>query len=188
MFSLSLEFFKNGVENKTQTPRIATFNRGAKLTLPLERTALEQINYTKWFYSEDSKRLLKTIRDSYVTDKPNGYLQINEIENSFAVNIPINVTSDEFFFLLDYIKERILNKGFVLRDAIQEAISNETSYIEFEIFYLFNPVTQQYVTLEIRSYKGIPQNITGSCSSSTKDQLSIVKTNFLDIVRAIFDL
>ena len=188
MFSLSLEFLKTGVEQVTETPAISSFNRGAKLTLPLERTALEQINYTKWFYSDDSKRLCKTIRDSYLTDKTNSYLKLNEKENSFALNIPVNVSSDEFFFLLDYIKEKVLNKGFELRDAIQEAISNETSYIEFEIFYLFNPITQQYVTLEIRSYKGKPQNITGSCTSPSMGQLPIVQSNFMECITDIFEL
>jgi len=186
MFSLSLEFFKAGVKDDSQSPSISALKDGTKLTLPLERTALEQINYTKWYYSDSSNLLFSKIKESYKNDGINSFLKLNVNQNTFALNKPVNTSSDEFYFLFDYIKDSVINKGFELRDAIQEAISNETSYIEFEIFYLYHPVTQQYITLEIRSYKGSHLNITGHCSSLDNVNGSVSEVRFLECVKEIF--
>jgi len=188
MFSLSLEILKARVKESAEAPSISAYTEGTKLTLPLERTALEEINYTKWYYSDASKLLFNQIKESFENDKENSFLKLNAKENTFVLNKPFNTSSDELYFLFDYIKNKVLGKGFELRDAIQEAISNETSYIEFEIFYLYHPITQQYVTLEIRSYKGAPVNITGNCTDAIITKGLVKEVRFFDCVKSIFNV
>jgi len=188
MFSLSLEYLKRELDQPINVFSRSKKPSSTKLTLPLERTALEQINYTKWYYSEDSKKTLRMIKDSHLTSSNNGLLKLNYQENSFVLANPLPGKSDEFYFLFDYLKDKMVKKGFEVKDSVQEAISNGANYIEIEIFYLYNSTTKQYITLEIRSFKGSPLNITGQCTYTNETTKTLSNSKFFECVKDIFSI
>ena len=187
MFSLSLEYLKQGLSQDAKNISDST-SGSTKLTLPLERTALEQINYTKWFYSEDSKNMLNMIKKSHVSLLNGGFLELNKKENSFVLSNPLPSNQDEFYFMFDFLKDKLVDKGFELKDAIQEAISNTTNYIEVEIFFLYNELTQEHITLEIRSFKGSPLNIKGHCTINNEMDHPLPESNFFTDIKSVFSI
>ena len=188
MFSLSLEFLRTEKSTSSSISVASQAIEGNKLSLPLERTALEQMNYTKWYYSGDSKKLISRVKDSYLNSPNTGLLHLNQQENSFVIDKPINISTDEFYYLFDYIKEKTIERGFELKDSVQEAISNNTHFVEFEIFYLFNSSTQQYITIEVRSYKGVPMSISGNCSYADNTIQPVKDTRFFNCIKEIFEI
>lgn len=188
MFSLSLEYLKRDLDQPIEGFSPSKKSSSTKLTLPLERTALEKINYTKWYYSDESKNILRVIKESHLRDSNNGVLKLNYQENSFVLLNPLPRKSDEFYFLFDYLKDKMVSNGFVVKDSVQEAISNHTNYIEIESFYLFDEVTKQNLTLEIRSFKGSPLNITGQCTMEIETSNVQPNYNFFDRLKTIFNI
>jgi hypothetical protein len=189
MFSLSFEYLKRDTNSPLSKGPMGP-KKGVKsnLVLPLERTAEEQLNYTKWFYSQESKKLVKHIKDVYQSES-DSILQLNYVDNSFQLTIPENEQNhQQYFFLFDYIKDKIMTHGFELEDAVQEAISFDYGFVELEIIYLYNISTHQHVNLEIRTIAGRVLNIFGQCTSGTDKNHPELAVDFQTCVKGIFQI
>ena len=190
MFSLSFEYLKRDTKSPiSKGPVAPKKNTKSNLSLPLERTAEEQLNYSKWFYSPESKKLLKDIKDAYNADSPDSILKLDFKENSFQLTVSENEKNhDQFFYLFEYIKDKIMTHGFELEDAVQEAISFDYGFVELEIIYLYNITTHQHVNLEIRTIAGNVLNIYGQCTSQSDQVQPELSVDFQTCVKGIFQI
>ncbi len=157
------------------------------LKLPLERTAIEQINYAKWLYGGRLTSLLKEVKTLEYSEDDSEYIKFNYTKNTFTFNIPTGWDTDEFYFLFDYIKERYLDNGYKVTGALKEAYSEKGSYKEIERYTLIDSQTNHLIKLEVISIAGQKIKIVG-WGYPTDDGAS--KPNqpfFFKIVKQIFE-
>ncbi len=188
MFSISLEYLKPRISPRVKSASQANGNSKANLRLPLERTALEQVNYTKWYYSDESKKIRNIVKEDFLSFSGKNLIQFNYKDNSFELANPVPNAKDDFYFLLDYIKDSFLAQGYFPKDSVLESISHDYNYIEIEFFYLVNEETNESITLEIRRDSDKPLNIKGFYTTETHKSPKSEESEFIKSVKNIFEL
>ena len=181
-----IESFFTTVFSDRNDERAETSNEESVLRLPLERTALEQINYTNWLYGGGVSKMLEIISQTQYAEEVEDCLQFNHSENTFYISQTEGIKTDEFYFLFDYIKEIYLGHGYRVTDAIKESKSENSRYIETERYVLIDSYTHHLVKLEIVSEHGKILQIAG-WGYPTDDETSIVnQPRFFKIVNEVF--
>jgi hypothetical protein len=161
-------------------------NEESILRLPLERTALEQINYTNWLYGGGVTKMLDEISRTQLSEEIDDCLQFNYSENTFFIHRASGIKLDEFYFLFDYIKEMYLGHGYRVTDAIKELKSESSKYVEIERYVLIDSHTHHLVKLEIVSEHGEILQIAGWGYPTDDDSSVVNQPRFFKIVNEIF--
>lgn len=169
MFSISIGYLRNQFSSRTIGTKVSRTS-GSRLSLPLERTAKEQINYTKWMYSENFKKLISKIKKAYLVEDVPHLVQLDKASDGILLRFSKNFRKDEFFYLFDYLKDELLDKGFWLKNAVQESFTIHGKFIEVERFDLVFGKSGQEFELTIESKDGRPIEIIGRNVSGMLDE------------------
>jgi len=162
-------------------------NSNSTLQLPLERTAREQINYAQWLYGGRVKQLLSEVHELEYADENEEYIQFNYAKNSFTFNHPEGWSTDEFYFLFDYLKEVYLDNGYRVTDAIKESKSKENCYKDTERYILIDSVTHHLVKLEVVSIRGKVLKIIGFGYPTDAESSRENQPYFFRIIKEVFE-
>jgi hypothetical protein len=121
------------------------------LRLPLERTATEQTKYAQWLYGGRVYDLLMEVRDMELSESEDGFIKFNFKANTFTFTKPDSWTTDDFYFLFDFFKEKYLKSGYRVTDAIKEFKSGNEKYEEIESYVLIDSVAHHLIKLRVVS-------------------------------------
>lgn len=158
------------------------------LTLPLERTALEELNYTKWVYSAESTRLKLLIKKDFLNFTKSEVLTFNSKQNSFLLQNPEPQKVDQFYYLFDLLKETILNFGFSVEKAVKESTTRDNKYVEIERYVLVNPELHQILKIEIVSAKGKNLEIIGYGFPIDFELDHLAQSWFVGLMKTVLDI
>ena len=162
-------------------------NSGTMLKLSLERTAIEQINYAKWLYGGRLTNLLEEVKSLEYSDDDSEYIKFNYTKNTFTFDIPTGWDTDEFYFLFDYLKERYLDNGYKVTDAVKEAYSEKGLYKEVERYTLIDSHTNHLIKLEVISVQGEKIKIVGWGYPTDDGASKLNQPFFFKIVKQVFE-
>ncbi len=165
MFSISLGYLRNQFTTKAVTVQ-SELSSGSRLRLPLERSAKEQINYTKWIYSDSSKKLISRIKKSYLVEDQPHLVKVDGSVDGILLRCSKTYSKEVLYYLFDYLMDSLLEKGFWLRNAFQESFSINGNFIEVDRFDMVYDQSGQEFELTIESKDGKPIEIIGRDVSS----------------------
>jgi hypothetical protein len=160
---------------------------GTVLRLPLERTAIEQINYAQWLYGGRVDELLHHVKELEYNEDNSDYIKFNYTQNTFTFSQPKEWLTDEFFFFFDYIKEMYLSKGYRVTDAIKESKTGNGCYKETERYILIDSITHHLIKLEIISIPGQKTKIVGWGYPTDEGSSSVNQPLFFRLIKELFE-
>tara|TARA_R110002050_G_scaffold102774_1_gene211584 strand:- start:19518 stop:20105 length:588 start_codon:yes stop_codon:yes gene_type:complete len=131
------------------------------LRLPLERTASEQTKYAQWLYGGRMDEILNEIREMEYSEDQEQHIKFDYKSNTFTFDKPKSWDSDDFYFLFDFIKEKYINNGYRVTDAIKEFKSGQRCHQETESYVLIDSITHHLIKLRVVSGHGKNTQIIG---------------------------
>ena len=135
--------------------------KGRILELPLERNALEQIKYAQWLYGDGLNRCKSIIKQLKYTEGSEGNFQFDYRANTFSFEKPEKFSTDDFYFLFDYLKEIYRDQHYEIIESVREFITAPDLYSEIERYVLVNTNTNHLVKIEVINNKVNPLIIIG---------------------------
>lgn len=161
--------------------------KGSILRLPLERTAIEQINYAQWLYGGRVEEMLHHVKELEYNEDNDDYVKFDYNHNTFTFNQPKEWLTDEFYFFFDYIKEMYLSNGYRVTDAIKESKTGNGCFKETERYILIDSITHHLIKLEIVSIPGQKVKIVGWGYPTDEGSSSINQPLFFRLIKGVFE-
>lgn len=161
MISENIEQFWESLFDVKKQQAAYSLSNGTVLKLPLERNAIEQTKYANWLYGDGLKNTILHIQNLRFSENPKAYFQFDYSTNTFSFEKPEQISTDEFYFFFDYLKEVYRDFDYKVQDAVKEGISHEFQYTELERYVLINSDTHHLVKLEVIHNKNSNPIIVG---------------------------
>jgi hypothetical protein len=187
MFTQKFEDFLSSIFSGNSRENSYVTNSGTVLKLPLERTAIEQINYAKWLYGGRLDSLLNEVKGLEYAEDDSEYIKFNYSKNTFTFEHPDGWDTDEFYFLFDFLKEKYLDNGYRVTNAQKEAYSEKGQYKEIERYTLIDSHTNHLIKLEVISIQGQKIKIVGWGYPTDDGASKLNQPFFFKIVKQIFE-
>lgn len=160
-------------------------SKGNRLVLPLERNAIEQVNYANWVYGDGVEKVIQTIKELKFSDSPESFFQFDYSTNTFSFSQPETIQSDEFYFFFDYLKEKYRENDYKVISATKEGISTSENYIEIERYSLVNVYTQHSLRLEVINDRVNPPYLVGMGYPIDEHSSNINNPQFFRILKEL---
>lgn len=119
------------------------------LKLKLERNASEQIKFAHWLYGDGLSNCAKKIKKLILSDDPKAYFQFDYAKHTFTLNKPVDLSTDDFYYLFDYLKELYRENDYHLIEGVKESRTEIDQYTETERYVLVNNKTNHLINLEV---------------------------------------
>lgn len=155
MIIKSLDRLLDRIFSEDNSPEESEVFETSILKLRLERNAMEQMKFAHWMYGEGRPNCIEKVKKLILSSNPDAYFIFNYAQNTFRLNRPENIRTDEFYHLFDYLKELYSENGYKVIESVKESKTENFKYSEIEKYVLVNISTNHLIDLQVvNNHKG----------------------------------